>query len=209
MSHVKKPLAIAAGINTVIFIGEIFGGIKGHSNSLIMDGVHNFSDELALVCLYLAYLIPVKMSRNIQRIANVLNSIGIMTICGLLIWQSVEHTLNPGVTIGSIPIVAGILAAVANWCVAKILSTVKGQNSAIRLAYIHNLGDVNVSLAPAVAGIIVIITGKSYFDPLIAIIIGIWLIGSTGKEIVKSYNELIWPENAVCKHENELAVHNG
>jgi len=47
MSHVKKPLGYAAALNTTIFIAEGLGGIKGHSNSLIMDGVHNFSDELA------------------------------------------------------------------------------------------------------------------------------------------------------------------
>ena len=29
-----KPLAIAAGLNIFIFIAEIFGGIRGHSNSL-------------------------------------------------------------------------------------------------------------------------------------------------------------------------------
>jgi Co/Zn/Cd efflux system component len=44
MSNVRKPLAIAAGLDTVIFIGELIGGIKGNSNSLIMDAVHNFSD---------------------------------------------------------------------------------------------------------------------------------------------------------------------
>jgi cobalt-zinc-cadmium efflux system protein len=206
MSHVKKPLAFAAGLNTAIFIGELFGGVIGHSNSLIMDGVHNFSDELALVCLYLAYLIPIKMSRNIQRIANVLNSVGLMTICGFLVWQSVERILNPGLTVGYIPVVAGLLAALANWGVAKILNPVKGQNASIRLAYIHNLGDINVSLAPTVAGILVMVTGKSFFDPVIAIFIGIWVISSTSREIVKSYHELIWPEDAICKHDNALEI---
>ncbi len=95
MAHVRKPVAIAAGLNTVIFIGELIGGTKGNSNSLIMDAVHNFSDELALVCLYFAYLTQMKMSRNIQRVANVLNSIGLITIAGILIWQSVERIFNP------------------------------------------------------------------------------------------------------------------
>ena len=208
MSHVKKPLAFAVGLNTVIFIGELFGGIKGHSNSLLMDGVHNLSDEMALVCLYIAYLIPLKMSRNIQRIANLLNSFGILTICGLLVWQSIERILNPVLTIGYIPIIAGLLAAFANWGVARVLFKVKDQNAAIRLAYIHNLGDINVSLAPAIAGILLILTGKSYFDAIIAIIIGVWLIWSTSTEIAKSYNDLIWPEDAVCKHDQGLEIPN-
>ena len=181
MSHVRKPLAIAVGLNTVIFIGELVGGIKGNSNSLIMDAIHNFSDELALVCLYFAYLTQMKMSRSIQRVANVLNSIGLITIAGILIWQSVEHIFNPGIEIGYIPIISGLFAAVANWGVAKVLYKVRDQNASIHLAYIHNLGDVYVSFVPVLAGLLVLLTHNSIFDPVIAIIIGIWLIVTTGK----------------------------
>lgn len=204
MSHVKKPLALAVGLNTAIFVGEFIGGIKGNSSSLIMDAVHNSSDELALVCLYLAYLLPVRMSRNFQRVANVFNSAGLITISGLVVWQSVDRIINPAPTIGYVPLIAGLLAAVANWGVAKALYPVKEQNAAIRLAYLHNLGDIYVSLTPVAAGLLVIVTGRTFFDPVIAVIIGLWLIWTTGREIRSSYDELIWPENAVCKHNGEL-----
>src|ERR1700682_2438558 len=148
MSHVKKPLALAAALNTTIFIAEAFGGIKGHSNSLLMDSVHNFSDELAIICLFLAFVLPVVMSKNFQRIANILNSAGLVIISGLLIWQSVEHIIKPAPTKGYIPLIAGLFAVIANWGVAKILYPVKNQNAAIRLTYLHNLGDIYVSLAP-------------------------------------------------------------
>ncbi len=200
MSHVKRPLAIAAALNTTIFIAEGYGGIKGHSNSLMMDGIHNFSDELAMICLFLAYALPITMSRNFQRTANVLNSIGLIAISGILVWQSVGRVINPKPTIGYIPLIVGLLAALANWGVAKILYKIRNQNAAIRLAYLHNLGDIYVSLAPVAAGILVLLTGKTFFDPIIAIGIGVWLIWSTIKEISNSVNELIWPENAVCKH---------
>jgi len=207
MSHVKKPLGLAAALNTTIFIAEGFGGIESHSNSLIMDGVHNFSDELAMACLFLAYVLPIAMSRNFQRTANILNSAGLVIISGFLIWQSIERIIHPKPTIGYIPLIVGLLATVANLGVARILKPIKNQNAAIRLAYLHNLGDIYVSLAPVLAGILVLVTHKSFFDPIIAAGIGIWLIGSTIKEISSSYNELIWPENAVCKHEHLEVVH--
>lgn len=206
MSHVKKPLAIAAGLNTVIFIAELIGGIKGNSNSLTMDGVHNFSDELALACIYLAYQTQLNLSRNIQRVANILNSIGLITIAGILIWQSMERIFNPVPEIGYLPIISGIFASLANWGVAKVLYKVRDQNASIRLAYIHNLGDIYVSLVPVLAGLLVLLTNKSYFDPFIAIIIGVWLIASIWMEIRRSYSDLIWPENAICKHDNELKI---
>jgi cobalt-zinc-cadmium efflux system protein len=206
MCHVRKPLALAAGLNTLIFAGETLGGFAGQSNSLLMDGVHNFSDELALGCLYLAYLLPLVLSKNLQRLANVLNSIGLITISGFIIWQSIVRITHPSPTIGYIPLFVGLLASFANWAVARVLYPVKEQNAAIRLAYIHNLGDVYVSLVPVMAGLLVLATGKSYFDPIIAVCIGIWLIWTTIKEISTSYNELIWPENAVCLHDLEKKV---
>ena len=195
MAKVRKLLALAAGLNTIIFVGEMLGGAEGHSTSLIMDGVHNFSDELALVCLFLAYLLPVTMSRNFQRLANALNSIGLISISVFLIWQSVNNIIQPVPTIGYIPLIAGLLAAIANWGVARILYSIKDLNAAIRLTYIHIVGDVYVSLAPVVAGLLVLLTGKNIFDPIIAIIVGVWLIWATIKEIAHSHDELIWPEH--------------
>jgi cobalt-zinc-cadmium efflux system protein len=194
MAKVRKLLALAAGLNTIIFVGEMLGGAEGHSTSLIMDGVHNFSDELALVCLFLAYLLPITMSRNFQRLANVLNSIGLISISVFLIWQSVNNIIHPVPTIGYIPLIAGLLAAIANWGVARILYSIKDRNAAIRLTYIHIVGDVYVSLAPVVAGLLVLLTGKNIFDPIIAILVGVWLIWATIREIAHSHDELIWPE---------------
>ena len=204
MAHIKKPLAFAAALNTTIFIVEGLAGFKGHSISLIMDGVHNLSDELALVCLFLAFMLPIAMSKNFQRVANVLNSAGLIVVSGLLVWQAVERIIYPTPTLGYIAIIVGLFAAVANWGVAKILYPIKEQNAAIRLAYLHNLGDIYVSLAPVAAGLLVLLTGKSFFDAIIAAGIGLWLIWSTVKEISTSYNELIWPENAVCHHDTDL-----
>lgn len=206
MCHVMKPLAIAAGLNSLIFVVETVGGFVGHSNSLIMDGIHNFSDELALVCLYLAYLLPIKMSKNLQRIANTLNSLGLLTISGIIVWQSIERILNPHPIMGSLSLVAGLFAIFANWFVARVLYPVRGQNAAIKLAYLHNLGDVYVSMAPVLAGIFLMVTGKSFFDSIIAITIGIWFIFSTLREILTSYNQLIWPENAVCQHDIKIQI---
>jgi cobalt-zinc-cadmium efflux system protein len=146
------------------------------------------------------------MSKNLQRIANIFNSLGLIGISGLIVWQSIERIIHTAPTIGYIPLIVGFLAAFANWAVAKVLYPVKEQNVAIRLAYLHNLGDVYVSLVPVMAGLLVLATGKSYFDPIISVCIGIWLIWTTIKEISLSYNELIWPENAVCRHDMGIKV---
>ena len=106
----------------------------------------------------------------------------------------------PAPVVGSVAIVVGLLAAAANWGVARLLLAPSRNNAAIRLAYIHNIGDVYVSLAPVAAGLLVSLTGYSIFDPLIAAAIAVWIIVSTVREVFTSSEELIWPEKIVCGH---------
>src|SRR3989442_15729411 len=145
MAHHRKALAAAAALNTAIFVVEAIAGFQADSLSLIMDSIHNFSDELALVFLYLAFVLSRGVSRNLLRSANVFNSVGLVLVSGLLLWQAIERILYPTPVIGSVAIIVGLAAAAANWGVAKLLLGPSRNNAAIRLAYIHNIGDVYVS----------------------------------------------------------------
>jgi len=200
MAHYRKPLAAAVALNTAIFVVEAIAGFQSESLSLITDSVHNLSDELALVFLYLAFVLPLGVSRNLIRSANFFNSIGLVAVSGLLLWQAVERVLHPAAVLGLVPIVVGLAAAVANWGVARLLRNPGRNNAAIRLAYIHNVGDVFVSLAPVFAGILVTASGRSLFDPLVAGGIALWLIVSTLREVIGSHEELMWPEKIRCAH---------
>src|SRR5204863_207611 len=104
-----------------------------------------------------------------------------------------ERVLNPVPVQGVVPIVVGVAAAAANWGVARLLLEPGRQNAAIRLAYIHNLGDVWVSLAPVAAGALLLLTGYSLFDPLIAAAVALWIIATTAREVLGSHDELMWP----------------
>ena len=200
MAHYRKPLAAAVALNTAIFVVEAIAGFQSESLSLIMDSVHNLSDELALVFLYLAFVLPLGVSRNLIRSANFFNSIGLVAVSGLLLWQAVERVLHPAPVLGLVPIVVGLAAAAANWGVARLLRNPGRNNAAIRLAYIHNVGDVFVSLAPVLAGLLVTASGRSLFDPLVAGGIALWLIVSTLREVIGSHEELMWPEKIRCAH---------
>ena len=203
MSHYRKPLAAAVALNSAIFMLEGTAGVQSGSLSLIMDSAHNLSDELALVMLYLAFVLSRGISRNLVRSANFFNSVGLVAVSALLLWQAVERLLHPAPVAGVIPIVVGLLAAGGNWGVAQFLKGPGRNNAAIRLAYVHNIGDVLVSLAPVLAGLLVVITERSFFDPLLALAIGLWIIVSTTREVRIARDELIWPEKITCGHSDE------
>jgi cobalt-zinc-cadmium efflux system protein len=124
----------------------------------------------------------------------------LVAVSGLLLWQAVLRFGHPVPVPAAVPILVGLTAAVGNWGVARLLRDPGRNNPAIRLAYIHNLGDVQVSLAPVICGVLVMITGKPWFDPLIAAGIAIWIMASTLWEVALSRKELIWPEKINCGH---------
>jgi len=165
-----------------------------------MDSVHNFSDEIALVFLFLAFILPTALSRNLQRSANLFNSLGLVAVSGLVVWQAFGRLRHPAPVVGAVPIGVGLMAAAANWGVARLLLRPSTHNPSIRLAYLHNLGDVLVSLAPVLAGALITFTGRFFFDPLMALLIACWLIWSTLSEVCSSHNQLIWPYEMMCGH---------
>jgi cation diffusion facilitator family transporter len=194
MTSNRNLVAAAAALNTAIFVIEAVSGYEAKSLSLVMDAIHNLSDEMALIFLFLAYVLSHRISQHLVRTANVFNSVGLIAVSGLLLWYAVDRFLNPTEVSGTVAIAVGLFAAAANYGVARLLLRPSRNNAAIRLAYIHNIGDVWVSLAPVVAGVLVSITGINYFDPLVAGAIAVWIIVTTLMEVISSHEELIWPE---------------
>ena len=201
MAHFRRQVGAAAALNTAIFVVEAVAGIQAKSLSLVMDSIHNLSDQLALVFLYLAFVLSSGLSRNLVRSANLFNSAGLIAVSALLLWQAVERVAKPVPVTGIVPIVVGLAAALGNWGVARLLREPAGQNASIRLAYLHNLGDIQVSLAPVASGVLVTLTGMPIFDPLVAALIALWIIVSTARETIGSQEELISPERMSCGHE--------
>ena len=200
MAHIRKPLAAAAALNAAIFLGEAIAGARANSASLLMDAVHNFSDQLALVCLFLAYVLPVRASTPLQRAANALNGLGLIVLSAFVGWHALSSLLHPQPVVGSIAIAVGLFGVAGNALVARLLKPWAAHSAAIRLAYVHNLGDAYVSIAPVLGGALVVATSRPIFDSLAALGIGSWLIVTTIRALREISGELIWPEDAVCPH---------
>jgi cation diffusion facilitator family transporter len=200
MAHRRPPLMRALQLNTLVLVVEIIAGIGANSFSLIMDGVHNISDEVALVLLVLAYSLRTGLSGRLLRYANLFNSLGLLVICGFLIWRVVERLSHPVEVFGLVPIVAGLIGAVCNYGVARVLREPSKEDVAIRLAYVHNLGDTLVSLIPVAAGVLVLLSGSVLFDSLFALLIAAVVVGTTLQAAIGSHKELLWPENVSCAH---------
>jgi|ERR1041384_3047352 cobalt-zinc-cadmium efflux system protein len=200
MAHRRPPLVRALQLNTAVLVVEIAAGVGSNSFSLIMDGIHNLSDEVALVLLVLAYSLRAGLSGKLLRYANLFNSVGLLIICAFLVWRVIERLSQPVEVLGMVPVIAGLVGALANWGVARVLRQPSKEDVAIRLAYVHNLGDTLVSLVPVAAGIFIFVSGNFIFDSLFALLIAAVVVITTLQAVIGSHEVLLWPENVSCCH---------
>jgi cobalt-zinc-cadmium efflux system protein len=200
MAHFQKQVGAALLLNTGIVAVEAVASIGAGSLSLLVDGIHNASDELALACLYLAFFVPGYLSRQSQRVANVLNSLGLITLSGIMIWQAIDRLTHPVPLHPLIPIGTGVLAAVTNYGVYRLLRSAAADNTAVRLAYLHNWGDIWISLAPVAAGVLVGLSGRAAADVLVALVVALMLAVTTLRELRSSADDLLWPAEMTCGH---------
>jgi cobalt-zinc-cadmium efflux system protein len=198
MAHLRKPLGVALALNTGVAGIEFIGGIWGGSLSLVTDAVHNLSDELGLVFLLLAYVLRARLSRGLLRGANFLHSVGLLVIRAVLAVEAIARLQSPAPVVGLVPLGIALLASAGNWGVAHSLRDASREDAAIYLAYVHNRADAWVSLAPALAGSLILATGISLFDPLVALGICLLILVPAFRAILESRQELIWPDAAAC-----------
>jgi Co/Zn/Cd efflux system component len=153
--------------------------------------------------LVLAYSLRAGLSGRFLRYANLFNSVGLLTICAFLVWRVVERLTQPVEVFGFVPIAAGLIGALGNWAVARVLREPSREDVAIRLAYVHNLGDTLVSLIPVAAGVLIFTSGSFLFDSLFALLIAAVVVVTTLPAVIGSHAELLWPENVSCGHAGE------
>jgi hypothetical protein len=105
---VSKPVATAAALNLMIAVVEAAAGVRSGSVSLLVDSVHHLSDEMALILLFLAFIPPAGLSRNLRicegRQEVHVNTTRIMAVAALIVASAlVPHVARaqapaPGIT---------------------------------------------------------------------------------------------------------------
>jgi cobalt-zinc-cadmium efflux system protein len=198
MPHLRKPLAVAAALNAGVLALEVACGISSSSLGLLADAAHNLSDETALACLLLAYSVRAGLSGNFLRLANLLNSVGILVIATGVVWQAAHRLVHPPPVAGVVVVAAALASALGNWAVTWVLRAASTDDASIRMAYVHNMGDALVSLVPALGGLCIVLVGATLVDAAVALLIAGILVISTLRVLGDVRTRLLWPDRVVC-----------
>ncbi|MBI9068267.1 MAG: cation transporter [Salinivirgaceae bacterium] len=182
----KKLLWVAA-LNFSITIIQIVGGLISNSLSLLSDALHNLGDSSAIFIAFFAgkrsQKIPDEQHtfgyKRVEILAALLNAVVLISICIFLFFEAYERLTDPQPIKGKIMFIVAIFGLLANLISVLVLNKDKDHNLNVKAAYLHLLGDTLSSVAVIFGGIAIWIYNIFWIDPLITILVGIYIIYHT------------------------------
>lgn len=186
-SKLKLGLVLNTGFTVFEFIIGFFSG----SLALISDAAHNLTDSMSLLISFFATKIS-KRKANIDKTygygrATVLAAfVNALILLGLAIYIFIEaykRFQNPQPVEGGLVIIVAFVGIIINGSIAYLFFKSRGDLN-IRSAFLNMAMDALASVGALTAGFIIVLTGKTFADPFISIIIGCMLVYS-GWSVVK------------------------
>ena len=197
----KVGLSFKLGIAlTALFVIVEFGaGLISNSLALISDAGHNLTDVMALAFSWWALLVARRSPNNSKTYgyhrAGILvasfNAATLILIAFYIFIEGVQRLLHPQPVEGWTVISVAAIALVLNSGIALALWRNSKEDLNVRSAFIHILGDALSSVGVIVAGIATLLTGSALFDPLISMLIGIFILWSSWHIIKEAANILL------------------
>lgn len=173
--------AIAIALNIGIVVAQLVAGLAIGSTALLADAGHNASDVAGLL---LAGGAAWLMSRegSARRtygfgkagiIAALVNSLLLVFACGALSFEAVRRLVDPPAAAppGEVVMLVALVAVVINIASAMLLAKGSGADVNRKAAALHLFADAAVSVAVLLSGVVILLTGAVWVDPVATLLI--------------------------------------
>lgn len=180
-------LLASALLNFIISIAEIIGGLLSNSLSLISDALHNLSDGIAIFIAWMANVVSKRPSnakrtfgyKRIEILAAFFNALILIAVSVYLFYESVQRIIEPEPVKGMLMLIVAFIGLIANLIAVLLLRFDSKRNINVKAAYLHLIGDTLTSVAVITGGILIYFLDIYWIDPIITILIGLYIIKQT------------------------------
>ncbi len=191
-------LVISLVLNLLITLMQIVGGLLANSLGLLSDAAHNLSDAVALGLSLMA----VRMGRRaatqrrtyaykrVEILVALFNSTVLIAISAYIMFEAVRRLLDPAEVNGLWVMAFAAGGLLINGFCALILRP-HGHDLNMRSAFLHLVSDAFTSLGVIISGLIVYLWGWSYADPIISILISLWIVREAYAIVKSTINVLM------------------
>ncbi len=195
----RRALGITLGLTLSYTVAEVVGGLLTGSLALLADAGHMLSDSmslgLALLAMWLAQK-PASFARSFgyQRAEILVALLNGATLVAIAIWIFVEayrRLSDPPQVLGAWMLGVAAIGLLVNLIAAWILGRRQGESLNMKAAFRHVVADLLGSAGVIVAALVILTTGWVYADPLVSVLIGILVLGSSWSILRESVEILL------------------
>jgi cobalt-zinc-cadmium efflux system protein len=183
-NQTTKHLALSLGLTAAFVIIEIAAGIFGNSLALLTDAAHNFTDVIALGLSWYAVKLATQPAHagktfgyhRVGILVALVNSTTLVLIALGIFYEAWKRLLSPPEVDSTILIGVGALAFFINLGTAWLVKSGSEHDLNLRSTFLHLMGDVLSTLGAVIAGIIIAFTNWNWLDPLVSVLIGVFIL---------------------------------
>ena len=194
-----KNLLITMALKFLLTIAEVLGGWFSGSLSLLSDALHNLNDVLSIVISWFAVKMAEKKHdkkntfgyRRATIIAAVINATLLIIISLFLFREAYFKFIQPEKINALLVIVISSIGIVLNAVAVYLLHKSSGDDLNMRAVYLHFLSDALSSAGVMVGGIVIYYLDAYWIDPLLTVLIGIYILKESYEILKESMNILM------------------
>lgn len=195
ITSLNAAFVIGIALNTLYVVVEAVFGFIYDSMGLLSDAGHNLSDVAALLLAMVAFRLARRKPdmkhtygyRKFTIQASFINALVLCIAVGAIIVEAIEKIIHPVAVDGdAIAWVAGAGVAVNGITAWLFMHHGKGDLN-VKGAFLHMLADTLVSVGVVISGIVIHFTGWNIIDPIIGLVIAVFIGISTKHLLVESF----------------------
>jgi cobalt-zinc-cadmium efflux system protein len=193
MGHVHAPasfgeaFAIGIVLNVTYVIIEVAYGFISNSVALLADAGHNLGDVLGLVVAWIATVLVKRAPsarftyglRGSSILAALFNAVFLLLTVGAISWEAIQRLSNPEPVAGATVMVVAAIGILVNGVTAWLFASGRKGDLNVRGAFLHMASDALVSVGVVVAGLVILLTGWLWLDPLVSLAINAVIVWGT------------------------------
>lgn len=178
-----RRLWLAIGINVVLTVVQVAGGIISGSLALIADALHNLSDAGALLLAVLARHIARRPADEVMTfgygraevVAALINFTTLILIGLYLVVEALTRAFDPQPIAGWVVVGVAGVALVVDLATTWLTYAGAKHSMNLRAAFLHNALDALASVGVIVAGVLVILYDWHLADTIITLAIAAYV----------------------------------
>jgi len=198
-NQTTKRLALSLILTAAFVIIEIMAGIFGNSLALLTDAAHNFTDVIALGLSWYAVKLATQPAHagktfgyhRVGILVALVNSTTLILIALGIFYEAWQRFLSPPEVDSTILIGVGALAFFINLGTAWLVKSGSEHDLNLRSTFLHLMGDVLSTLGAVIAGIIIAFTNWNWLDPLVSVLIGVFILWNAWSILRQSIHILL------------------